>query len=371
MEIIYEQLLERNVRETIPFLSIYESYTSLLNLTDNLQTKCSAAERELQILRQQLYDGGTSPSTGSVKGTSSAVLNNNTAIQSAMKNETRLREKLETLQEQYTEMAKNEQSTTALLQEAQALNSKNEKMIADLSDAFEGEKNTAERLRQQVKDAEANSNLMDDQNYKLKVAFRTLQDENDKLKKDNLIYEERLVREKGKVVDEMNELTEIIERLKAEVEKLRSQQRSKQHDSTSSSWFGSLGSVSSPKIIENLDADIGSPKARQDDDKTGADIVTVETVPTTIHQTIAAHTIDGTYVRYDHSAYSNMVATASSDGTVKVWDMSTGQRRGTFRCSPGYAITCCDLARTFVVGGGNDRSCRVWDLRNERMVCGS
>ena len=367
MDIIYEKLLERNARETIPFLSIYESYTSLLNLTDNLQSKCSAAERELENLRQQLHDGESSPLTGSVKGTSSSALNSSTAIQSAMKNETRLREKLESLQEQYDEKWKSEISTTNLLQEAQALNSKNEKNIAELTEEIDVEKNTVVRLMQQVKDAEANSNLMDDQNYKLKVAFRALQDENDKLKKENLMYEERLMREKGKVVEEMNELTDIIERLKVEIGKLRSEQKSKLYqDSTSLSWFSSISGGSPKKIYENQDTDTESLTKNQDDVKIGANIV-----PSTIQRTIVAHTIDGTCVRYDHSGSSNIVATASSDSTVKIWDTGTGQQRGMFRGTPGYAMTCCDLVGTLVVAGGNDRSCRVWDRRNERMVCGS
>jgi hypothetical protein len=368
MDIIYEKLLERNLRETSPFLSIYESYSSLLNLTDNLQNKCDAAERELENLRQQLHDGGNSAAVGSMKGTSSSVLNNNTAIQSAMKNETRLREKLESLQKQYNEKVEDELAATNLLQETQSLNSKNEKVIVNLTEELEREKNTNLRLIQQLKEAEANSSLLEDQNNKLKIAFRTLQDENDKLRKDNSIYEERLVREKGKVVDEMNQLTDIIERLKAEVELLRSKQKpNQQHDSSPLSWFASIGNSSPKRGTANHGADTGSSTTNQDDNTIGAGTADAGTVPTSLQQTIAV-AVDGTCVRYDHSGSSNMVATASSDGTVKIWDTATGQQRGMFRGTPGYAISCCDLAGTLVVGGGNDRSCRVWDRRNDRMV---
>ena len=370
MDIIYEKLLERNLRETSPFISIYESYTSLLSLTDNLQNKCNTVERELENLRQQLHDGSNnSAAVGSMKGTSSSMLNNNTAIQSAMKNETRLREKLESLQEQYDEKVEDELASTNSLQDAQALNSKNETIIANLTEELDREKNTNVRMIQQLKDAEANSNLLEDQNSKLKIAFRTLQDENDKLRKDNSIYEERLVRDKGKVVNEMNELTDIIERLKAELVLLRSkQQPHQQHDSGPLSWFGGIGNSSPKRGTANHGAETGSSTKSQEENKIGAGTaVNVGTVPTSIQQTITA-AVDGTCVRYDHSGSSNMVATASSDGTVKIWDTITGQQRGMFRGTPGYAILCCDLAGTLVVGGGNDRSCRVWDRRNDRMV---
>jgi WD40 repeat protein len=64
------------------------------------------------------------------------------------------------------------------------------------------------------------------------------------------------------------------------------------------------------------------------------------------------------------------VATASSDSTVKVWDASSGMLRSTLRGGSGHTIISCDISGGLVVGGGSDKTCRVWNLRTERMVSG-
>lgn len=353
MDLIYQQLLERNERETKPFVSIYDSYTSLLSLTDTLQAKCAAAEIEVENLRRQIQDG---------KGGSSSSTLNTSAMKSAMKNETRLRDKLEQLQEEFNAMVKKERETASSLQEAQILNSKNEKTIKTLIDELEDEKSKTSRLEQQLMETGSSSKLAEEQNDKLKEAIRSLQGENDELKKENLIFEGRLLAEKGKAVDEMNELTDMVERLKAEVDMLRSLSKVEKNiqesnkEAAKSSWFGK--GTKSTKPLEDSEDSVETRKFGTLDEVI---------VPSQIKQTITAHMMDGTCVRYDHTG-PNLIATASSDSTVKVWDTVSGKLRGTFRGSPGHPIICCDIASPLVVGGGSDKTCRVWNLTNERMI---
>jgi WD40 repeat protein len=154
-------------------------------------------------------------------------------------------------------------------------------------------------------------------------------------------------------------LTDMVERLKKEVDMLRSlKQQEENRSSTKSSWF-----TASPKK-ETINT-TGS----QDESATTRKFGTfgVAIVPSTPKQTITAHTMEGTCVKYDDSG-PNLVATASSDSTVKVWDTLSGSLRGTFRGTPGHSIICCDIAGALVAGGGTDKTCRVWNLRTERMV---
>ena len=355
MDLIYQQILERNERETTPFVSIYDSYSSLLSLTDTLQAKCFAAEGEAESLRRQLHDVGVK-SGGSSLSTS--------VVKSAMKNETKLRDRLEVLQEEFNATVKKERETATLLQESQSLNVNNQKTIDVLSKQLEEAKQLNCRLQEQLKDMGSSSNLLEEQNDKLKETIRSLQGDNDTLKKENLIFEGRLVSDKGKAVDEMNELNEMVERLKAEVEMLRSLsvvekniQQSKDAVKSSSPRFG--GKVSQTGAGTNDSA--GCSETR----KFGTFDVAV--VPSKVKQTIAAHMMEGTCVRYDPSG-PNLIASASSDSSVKVWDTVSGQPRGIFRGSSGHSIICCDIASPLVVGGGSDKTCRVWNLSNERMV---
>jgi WD40 repeat protein len=71
--------------------------------------------------------------------------------------------------------------------------------------------------------------------------------------------------------------------------------------------------------------------------------------------------------RYDGLG-ADLVATGSSDSLIKVWDTSNGTLRATLRGGSGNAIIACDISNGVVVGAGSDKTCRVWNLRTERMV---
>jgi WD40 repeat protein len=82
------------------------------------------------------------------------------------------------------------------------------------------------------------------------------------------------------------------------------------------------------------------------------------------------HKFDNLVVsRYDGSGL-DLVATGSADSTVKVWDTANGQLRATLRSGgSSNSIISCDISNGVVVAGGCDKTCRVWNLRTQRMVC--
>ena len=56
------------------------------------------------------------------------------------------------------------------------------------------------------------------------------------------------------------------------------------------------------------------------------------------------------------------------DGTVKVWNESDGSMIATLRGGSNNSIFSCDVAKNLVAGGGNDKTCRIWDVKSQRMV---
>ena len=73
------------------------------------------------------------------------------------------------------------------------------------------------------------------------------------------------------------------------------------------------------------------------------------------------------FCRYDAEG-TDLIATGSSDSTVKVWEGSSGTLKATLRGGSGNSIICCDISNGVIVGAGTDKTCRVWNLRTERMV---
>jgi len=64
-----------------------------------------------------------------------------------------------------------------------------------------------------------------------------------------------------------------------------------------------------------------------------------------------------------------MLATGGSvDGTVKIWNTSTGALRSTLKGGSSNAIISLDITGNLVAGGGSDKTCRIWNHNTNRMV---
>lgn len=360
MNEIFHLIQERNARETDPFVSIHEANAALLNLTDALEFRCSTAEKEVATLRQQLQDAALVKG-GNGKG-SSAV--NNAALTAALKNETRLRDKLEKLQEEFNAKLKAESEvqaealkTATRLQEVQDLNTSYEKVMIVMKEEIEQGKQAMSRLEEKVKEAESSTKLAEQQYDGLKKTIRTLQEENDALKKENRILEGRLLSDKSTMVEEMNVLTGMVDGLKKEVDMLRTLKH-QEEKRRKAGWFLKKDPDSNGASDETKKGDISKRKF-------GSFGVIV---PSSTKQIVMAHNMEATCVRYDDSNPS-LLATSSCDGTVKVWETSAGSVRATLRGgSNGHTILSCDIGGGLVVGGGTDKTCRVWNLRTERMI---
>lgn len=381
-ELLYEKLLERNTRETIPFRSIHESNARLWQQIDGLQNKLEFSEREISKLHQTIDEQMSI--SGSKGGGKSSV----GAAAASLKNETRLRDKLEKLQEEYNEKLKAEAHDQAAalkvakeLSELKDLNKAQETAIAQIKEEKAQAERAIEHLQSEVREAKSRTDLAEKQYEGLKLTIRSLQEENDNIQKENRQLEMRLLTDKGKLVDEMNVMAEMVDGLKREVDMLRSlkgqeekrragptgqgQQQQQEEKEKEKKWslFGSF----SMESHEPNDSKANDDKNKKENKETAARKfgvfgVIVPTSPKHIIPT--AHSIEGTCVRYD----GDVVVTASSDACVKVWDTQSGTVRSTFRGSGGNAILACDVYGGLVAGGGTDKTCRVWNIKTDRML---
>lgn len=357
-EVIYQLLLERNARETNPFVSIHEANNTLLNQVDALQAKCDAAERELSSLRHQIQEVATPGSRVS-----------SAAAAAALKNEARLRDKLEKLQEELNAKLKAEADDKAAalktakeLSDMKDLNTAQEATITNLREENDRAERAIEHLTNELNDAKANTELAEKQYDGLKKTIRVLQEENDVLKTENRKLEERLVADKGKTVEEMNLLNDMVQALKMEVDMLRAYKI--QEDKRAKSWFGGRAQGPSTEDVKQSGSSDSPSPSKGDSRKFGSFGVIV---PSTVKYSLTAHSMEGTCLRYDTSG-TDLVATASSDSTVKVWETGSGSVRATLRGTAGHSIIACDILGGLVVGGGSDKTCRIWNLRTQRMV---
>lgn len=340
---LHQLILERNAVETDPFVMVHEANSTLLKRVDGLQNKCDALQRENAALDHE--------AAGSSNG--------GTATGAALRNETRLRDKLENLQEELNKKLKLHQKDTArALDTANALaqikesHSSLEQKIKKLEQNMEKKEKSMSRLQQQLDDAQATTKLAEKQYMGLKETIRSLQSENDVLKKENSGLIDRIIGSKEKTSDEFNVLNEMVDKLKKEVEMLRTL---KVQDDKRREWFGGR---TKPNDVDLKAEEEKKAKAARKFGTTGS------TVPSGIQHLVKAHSDDAMCVRYDSTG--DMLATCGTDSTVKIWESNSGSLQATLRGA--HSITACDIGGGLAVGGGSDKMCRVWNIKTERMV---
>lgn len=292
MEDLYQLVLERNTRETTPFVAIHEANATLLNQIDGLQAKCEELEREL-LVQRELCDANVA-ATGA--GLSHDGRGGSVSQSAALRNETKLREKLEKLQEELN--LKNKQHTddqaNALAAAKELASTKDdtkahEETIKKMQTENDRKDRAIEHMTSEVNDAKSRTKLAEQQYVGLKDTIRTLQEENDKLQKENRSLESRLVSDKETMVSEVNKLSDMCEKLKKEVDMLRSlkSDEDKRNSSFSASWFG-LSSSSNKQAPSSQKDD---HNARKYDPKMKV------VVPSEPKQKITAHTAEASCVR--------------------------------------------------------------------------
>ena len=340
---LHQLLLQRNALETLPFVAVHEANSTLLNQVDALQLKCEALERQNAALDLSAA-AGRSGSKGDT---------------AARRNETRLREKVEKLQEELNEILRGKEKDTAqALENANALAKAKEaqaileQKLKTLGHETIKKEKTVNYLNQQLEDAKSTSKLSEQQSIGLKETIRSLQKENDVVKEENRKLIDRLVSEKEKTSDEVNALNEMVDRLRKEVEMLRTL---KVQEEKRRSWFGTQDKTTVPE-----------ESSKTDEEASKAKFGTAGTVvPSSIGISIPAHTGEAFCVRYDGRGDCS-VATCGSDSLVKIWDSTTGTLKATLR---GNSVICgCDINGDLAVGGGSDKMCRVWNVTTQRMV---
>lgn len=291
MDDIFNLVLERNVRETKPFVAIHGSNAILWNQIDALQAKCEELERDL-VVQEEKLDHHHSNSAGGFGGA---------AHSAALKNETRLRDKLERLQEQLNEKLKehseeqaNALTTAKTLAEVKDMNIKQEKTISELSEDNGKKDRALEHMSTELEDAKSRTKLAEQQYRGLKDTIRVLQEENDLVKKENREFESRFIGEKEKLSSEMNKLTEMVERQKKEIDMLR---KLKDQDEKRKAWFG----LSSIGIGSSSTAET-PPKAKkvtaEDKKESERKFGSTAIVPPSVQKHIVtAHTAEASCVR--------------------------------------------------------------------------
>lgn len=241
------------------------------------------------------------------------------------------------------------------------LNTAQDATIANLREENARAEKLIEHLTNEVQEAKSHSELAEKQYMGLKDTIRSLQNENDELKKENRKLVDRLVTEKEKAVEEINKMNELTEKLVKEVDMLKTLEKHEEKRKKGGGWFH----FGDDKHLKNGSEDKSSSSRNMGSGRMWGTIGVI--IPTQPKHIVQAHPSEATCVRYDGTG-SDLVATAGSDNTVKIWDTNSATLRTTLHGGSGHAIIGCDISGGLAVGCGSDKTCRVWNLRTQRMI---
>lgn len=397
--LLFNLVQERNERETLPFVAIHDSNATLLKEADAWQYKCEELER--QVVAKQEYLESVAANSGisnhavsdgdngdDERREEKKLVELHYAESAALKNERKMREELERLRGQVkTQEERHEKDAQEAKEAEQSHSDLNERYNAQeqslvaLQEKNGRQERALEYLSTKVNDSEQRANLAEQQCIGLKDTIRLLQEETDKLKKDYRNLETRFIEEKSRLSSEVNSLNEILERLKGETENLQS---IKKQEEKRQSWFGFASSSSKENKVEAMSQTMARATTvnpsdtrtaihnRFEKDECGTDYRRKKVVPVSVvvpskpKHVIQAHRHEASCVRSDDSGM--IVSCGLLDGTVKIWNASDGSMIASLKGGSGNSIVSCDVENGRAAGGGNDKTCRVWDIQTQRML---
>ena len=364
MEDVYNLIQQRNSYETLPFLPIHASNFSLANLADALQARCESLEKQYYLEQQQLLvEAHQIEEAAQDHGGNNNTINNIYNESSTASGNTRLRVEVAQLHWGLQEKIKRELYSTAAMEARKELDllteekSAQESVISSLKMELDRSNEITTHLQSELENAKSLTRLSEKQFDGLKDAIRQLQEENEEKTKLNERLVENVVAEKEKMAEQFNGMNDMVEKLQKEINMLRSYKKK-----SDKGWFQRLPNNkenTSTAAAEGLPND-ATTQAR----KWGAFGAVLPSKPL---YTIKAHREDASCVVYDGTNL-NLVATSSSDATVRVWDTSNGQLQATFSGGGSLPMTGVDMAGGLVTCCGADKTCRVWQYKTKRLI---
>ena len=252
----------------------------------------------------------------------------------------KLKDKMHALQEELLNKQGSEllsaTSQVELHRQTQDLQKECEKLRAELCDANQNvgkvEQQKAQ-LSSALTEQKSTLDLLKNEYQRTRALMEESEKDVQELSLGNRDLVNRLVSEKGKFADEMNEMNTIIEKLKSSMP------------------------------AEAVPVTAGDDLSMFRSGGGGSSVPGIEPPTAAVH-TIKAHATEINSLALNASG--TLLASGSSDNSLKVWEKATGKLRCALHGST-QAVMAVDLDNNVVIGASKDRAIRVWLLSSQRV----
>jgi len=341
---------------TDPFKPVFSAYLALLNASNNLKMKNSDLENLIVVLRHDTHRDRDTMNNNDVSMESVSVssplsildpretLNTLFSPPAQDKIIKQLKSKIELLQDQLNAKLRSDvESATSQLKNATELSTLRQSQVhskSQINVLVSTNNNNDEKIKELTLNLSNLKQALElshaENNYLSELAVRA-EKQRDKAVRSNDELVGRIVSDKMAMVEEMNKMNDLISKLQAENNLLRLEGKRKAEGGDSS-------------------ADLSQFKTRHSSSESrfGSTLP-----PTKCLHYVRAHAAECNAVTYDSASTSGgeFLATASSDSTVKVFDVGSGRLRSTLRGS-GQPMMSVDLYGDLVAAASSDKICR-------------
>jgi autophagy-related protein 16 len=306
------------------------SDTDLARQNQALKAHVDHQEKELVTLRHEALEQSDSRGAGGA-GAGGAKDEQTRKLQS----------KVQRLQEELTDKLRLEvQGTTSQLNMS--------KEIQDLFQKWQLSRAEAEKLRTEVDGFRAREatleaqagmatrdlEIVQEELKRVRARLDTVEKECLDVRRQNEELVRRMVGEKSHNAEEMNRMTELVERMRAQL-KARNLE------------------------IESTQAVVAAVKI----EAAPSSGLRTDELPSHCSQQFRAHAADVNDLVYCETG--QWLATAGGDGKVRVWEAESGRLKATLHGQD--VMLGLDFRGDFVVGGSSDHTCKLWSLASGRL----
>jgi autophagy-related protein 16 len=340
--VVFNQIKERNQIQGNGFKEVIRLYHVAQRKEKEFRDRASALEKEVMTLRQE---------NSSLKKPSGAGGDHHL---SRTISSPELDAKVQKLQEELTVSYKRNSDNASRMVEIQRemkeVKEENDKLATEAAQArqlMEEALQEQKRLKDKMDDDAKTFQLLQEELHSLRKTFEIINTENTKLKNENGELVERWMRLKSEEAEKMNTANTFYEQMVQQ--KTRAELANIAHQHAAPAPL-----PGAPVVVKTAFFDQAS-------------FVDCNAIlPSKPKRKLGAHSAEVTCVTFSRSGM--IMATGSTDKTVKLWDAPSGQNK-TALAGPTQSVMCIQFSPSddALLGASNDNACRIWGVDTFRL----
>lgn len=339
--VVFNQIKERNQTQGNGFKELIKQYNVAVKKEHDYRDRATALEKEIMTLRQE--NSSLRKNSGSADNSAGRPVSSPEVDAKVMK----LQEELTI---SYKRISENTGKMVEMQTEMKLIKEENMKRETEASQAkllMEEALQEQKRLKDKMDDDNKTFQLLQEELHSLRKTFEITQTENTKMKIENGELVERWMKLKSEEAEKMNTANTFYDQM------VKEKQRA--------DVFNQTHPQSAPAPL------LGAPVVIKTAFFDSASFIDCSAIlPSKPKRKIAAHSAEVVCAAYSKSGL--ILASGSTDKTVRLWDAPSGQNK-TILQGPTQSVMCVQFSPSdeALLGASNDNACRIWGVDNCRL----